>query len=185
MASENAVPVSEARQRISATVDEIQDRLSPRRLLAEGLERVTASSSQFAVSARDTARAHPLALGAAAVAVGLALFTRSRLAKARVNLGDGTSDYTDYDDGFGAAETAGEVPAPPKRVRTAVAQVEDDEPNNPVVSILIGLAAGAALGAIFPASDTERRVLGDVGTKLGNAARRAADELGNATGLGD
>lgn len=182
------ISASDARQRINATIDEIQDRLNPRRIMAEGLERMTESSAQFAVTARDTARAHPLALGAAAAAVGLALLARNRLAKARVDLGDDLGNYTDYDDGFGFAETAPEASEPRQRARIAAPTKEEDEdetPGNPVVSILIGLVAGAALGAIFPATDAERRVLGDAGSRLGdaarNAARRTADELGSAT----
>lgn len=189
MASENALPAGDARQRITATIGEIQDRMSPSRILADGLERVTASSGKLAVSARDAARAHPLALGAAAVAVGLALFTRRRLSNARVNLGDDLGDYTDYDDGFGFAENPeGEAPpvARPRRlVEAPVELTAEEDAGNPVVSILIGLVAGAALGAVFPATDAERRVLGDAGSKLGDAARaaarRAADELGAAT----
>jgi hypothetical protein len=189
MASENALPAGDARQRITATIGEIQDRMSPSRILADGLERVTASSGKLAVSAGNAARAHPLALGAAAVAVGLALFTRRRLSNARVNLGDDLGDYTDYDDGFGFAEKPEDEAAPVARPRRlAEAPVEltaGEDAGNPVVSILIGLVAGAALGAIFPSTDAERRVLGDAGSKLGDAARaaarRAADELGAAT----
>jgi hypothetical protein len=184
-ASRNALPAGDARQRITATIGEIQDRMSPSRLLADGLERVAASSGKFAAGARDAARAHPLALGAAAVAVGLALFTRRRLSKARVNLGDDLGDYTDYDDGFGFVAPADDDAAPVARARQPVAAPDKAEPGNPVVSILVGLVAGAALGAIFPATDAERRVLGDAGSRLGDAARaaarRATDELSAAT----
>lgn len=185
MASENALPAGDARQRITATIGEIQDRMSPSRILADGLERVTASSGKLVVSAGNAARAHPLALGAAAVAVGLALFTRRRLSNARVNLGDDLGDYTDYDDGFGFAEKPEGEAAPVARPRRLVEAPVEEDAGNPVVSILIGLVAGAALGAIFPSTDAERRVLGDAGSKLGDAARaaarRAADELGAAT----
>jgi hypothetical protein len=186
-ASRNALPAGDARQRITATIGEIQDRMSPSRILAEGLERVAASSGQFAAGARDAARAHPLALGAAAIAVGVALFTRRRLSKARVDLGDDMGDYTDYDDGFGFAAPVDDDAAPVARARQPVAAPgkAEAEPGNPVVSILIGLLAGAALGAIFPATDAERRVLGDAGSRLGDAARaaarRATDELSAAT----
>ena len=187
MASENALPAGDARQRITATIGEIQDRMSPSRILADSLDRVTASSGKLAVSARDAARAHPLALGAAVVAVGLALFARRRLSNARVDLGTDIGDYTDYDDGFGFPEKPeGEAPPVARPRRLAEAPVEAEaEAGNPVLSILIGLVAGAALGAAFPSTDAERRVLGDAGSKLGDvaraAARRAADELSAAT----
>ena len=183
MASQNAQPANDARQRLSSTLDEIEERLSPRRIMADGLERVAASSSHLAAAARDTARAHPLALAAAAVAVGLALFTSRRLSKARVDMGDDLGDYTDYDDGFGFAEAAAAPASPPRR--PAEAEPEAEATNNPMVSILIGLAAGAALGALFPATETERQVLGDASNRLGDAARaaarRAVDDIGAAT----
>ena len=179
MALQNAQPTSDARQRLSGTLDEIEARLNPRRLMADGLGRVAASSGHLAAAAR----AHPLALAAAAVAVGLTLFTSRRLSKARVDMGDELGDYTDYDDGFGFADTAPESPSEPRR--RAEAEPEAEAPSNPLVSILIGLAAGAALGAIFPATETERQVLGDAGSRLGDAARaaarRAVGDIGAAT----
>ena len=91
---------------------------------------MTESSAQFAVTARDTARAHPLALGAAAAAVGLALLARNRLAKARVDLGDDLGNYTDYDDGFGFAETAPEASEPRQRARIAAPTKEEARRRN-------------------------------------------------------
>ncbi|MEY3269521.1 MAG: hypothetical protein RL480_2281 [Pseudomonadota bacterium] len=189
MASQNAQPAPDARQRLTSTLDEIEERLSPRRIMADGLERVAASSGQLASAARDTARAHPLALAAAAVAVGLALFTSRRLSRARVDMGDELGNYTDYDDGFGFTEADAPSPAQPRRVAAtetaADTEAEGEATGNPLVSILIGLAAGAALGAIFPATETERRVLGDAGSRIGDAARaaarRAVDDIGTAT----
>lgn len=176
MALENAQPAGDARQRLTSTLDEIEARLNPRRIMADGLERVATSSGQVAAAARDAARAHPLALGAAAVAVGLALFTRRRLSRARVDMGDELGDYTDYDDGFGFSEAA--ATAPPQRLAATFdpprAAAEPEAMGNPLVSILIGLAAGAALGAIFPTSETERRMIGDAGSRISDAARSAA-----------
>ena len=195
MASRDALPVDEARQRVDATIDEIQELLNPRRIIAESFDRFVAGSGELATSARDAARAHPLAIGAAAVAVGLALFARRRLSKARVNLGDDQADYTDYDDGFGFAEmdeaesanlphAKAAAPLAPKPQRGSAATPAEDAFANPMVSILIGLLAGAALGAVFPTSEAERRVLGDTGMRLGDAtrtaARRAAADLGMA-----
>lgn len=198
MASRDALPVDEARQRVDATIDEIQELMNPRRIIAESFDRVVASGGELASTARDAARAHPLAIGAAAVAVGLVLFTRRRLSKARVNLGDDQADYTDYDDGFGFPETEA-APAPaakppragaaapmaPKQVRASAAAPAQDTVANPVVSILIGLLAGAALGAAFPTSEAERRVLGDTGMRLSDAARAAARRAAADMGMAD
>ncbi|MFZ4689046.1 MAG: DUF3618 domain-containing protein [Polymorphobacter sp.] len=195
LASESA----QARTRIAATIDEIQDRLDPRRIAAEAVDQVSTSSKQLVDVVGSTARAHPLAIGAAVAAIGLVLFTRNRLSKARVDLGDDLGDYTDYDDGFVFAETPADAkdvpPARAVRLQARAARLEaraqalagqasETVDSNPVVSIIIGLAAGAALGALFPATEAERRVLGDAGGKLGDAARaaarRAADELDGA-----
>jgi hypothetical protein len=198
MASRDVLPVDEARQRVDATIDEIQELLSPRRVIAESFDRAVARGSELASTAGDAARAHPLAIGAAAVAVGLALFAQRRLSKARVNLGDDHADYTDYDDGFGFPETES-APAPaakppragaaapvaPKQLRASVAAPAPESTANPVVSIVIGLLAGAALGAAFPTSEAERRLLGDTGMRLGDAARSAARRAAADMGMAD
>lgn len=190
-----AAEADATRERIASTIDEIQDRLDPRRMLTDAVDKMTTSSSQLAVHARETLKAHPLAVGAGVAAIGLALLARNRLANARVNLGEISGDYTDYDDGFGFAEAPSasydgtedyDTRNVGDRARILAARAEDGVAANPLVSIILGLAAGAALGAFFPTSETERRALGETSQKLGAAARaaarRAADEL-DAAGL--
>jgi hypothetical protein len=177
-----AAAADAARDRVTATMDDIQTRLDPRRMVMDTVERVQAGSRALAVQAGDAARAHPLALGAAVAALGLALLARNRLANARVDLGDEATDYTDYDDDYDDAT--------PGRPQALVGAVVDDASEavqaNPSVAILVGLAAGAALGALLPTSAAERRTLGDAGNRLSAAARaaarQAADEL-DAAGL--
>ncbi|WP_426164599.1 DUF3618 domain-containing protein [Sandarakinorhabdus sp. DWP1-3-1] len=191
-----AADAEDARTRIASTIDEIQDRLDPRRIVGNAMDRVSGSSRQFVGQAKTAARSHPLAIAAAVAAIGVALLARGKLARATVNLGDGEGEYTDYDDGFGY--DAGRAPraygdedgdddvAPPVRRQALAASASGSVADNPVVSILMGLAAGAALGALFPTTEAERRALGDTGAKLGAAARaaarRASDEL-DAHGL--
>lgn len=184
----------EARTRIASTIDEIQDRLDPRRIVGDAVDRVSGNSMQVFGVARDAARAHPLAIAAAAAAIGLALLARNRLAGAKINLGDGMGDYTDYDDGFGFDETPSsrrgddiedyQVEPVGRPARALAERAGESVESNPIVSILLGLAAGAALGALFPATEAERRALGETGGRLGAAARaagrRAADELDSA-----
>ncbi len=172
-----------ARGRIASTIDDIETRLDPRRILTDAISRVSsragASGQELATRAVGSVKAHPLAFGAALAAVAIALLARNQLSKATVNLGDDTADYTDYDDGQAAPEAFyddGEE----------VEATEEAAESNPVVSILIGLAAGAALGLIFPATEAERQTFRQTGNKLGaaagSAARRAMDELGAAAG---
>lgn len=178
-----AAAADDARTRVSTTMDDIQNRLDPRRILTDTLSRVQSGSKALAAQAGDAAKAHPLAIGAAVAALGLALFARNRLANATVNLGDGTTDYTDYDDGY-ADPTPYEAVAP--RVQVLASDTREAVEANPGVAIIVGLIAGAALGALLPVSDTERRTLGETGNRLGAAARaaarRAAEEL-DAAGL--
>lgn len=212
-----AAEAEDARTRITSTIDEIQERLDPRRIVGDAVDRVSGGGMQLIGQARDMARAHPLAVGAAIAAVGLAMLARNKLANATVNLGDDLGDYTDYDDGFGFAESqptrlyfdedgGEEDEAPPQSARLQrlqlrqrrvearakarageiAARAGDSIDSNPIGAIIAGLAAGAALGALFPATEAERRALGETGSKLSAAARaaarRASDEL-DAAGL--
>ena len=175
---EAAAAVEVARTRVSATMDDLQERLDPRRMVVEAVSKVQSSSRALAVQAGDAAKAHPLAIGTAVAALGLALLARNRLSKATVNLGDGTADYTDYDDDY-AEPMAYEAPA--ARAQALVGEARESVEANPGIAIVVGLIAGAALGALLPVSDAERRTLGETGDRLAaaarSAARRAAEEL--------
>lgn len=183
---EAAAAVEVARDRVSATMDNLQDRLDPRRIVGDAVNKVQASSRAIAVQAGDAAKAHPLAVGTAVAALGLALLARNRLSKATVNLGDVTADYTDYDDGYADHGTF-DADAPPSTVQRAqalVGEARDSVEASPGLAILIGLVAGAVLGAVLPVSAAERRTLGETGDRLTAAARaaarRAAEELDDA-----
>lgn len=193
MIDQAAVDAEIARVRVSTTMDEIQNRLDPRRILGDTVARVQMGSKALASQAGDVAKAHPLAIGTAVAALGLALLARNKLAHATVNLGDVTSDYTDYDDGYGEPAdfdaTAARLTTPSATTSSVQALASDTREAveaNPVVAIIVGLIAGAALGALLPVSDTERRTLGETGNRLSAAARaaaaRATEEL-DAAGL--
>ncbi|GGE06521.1 hypothetical protein GCM10011529_11130 [Polymorphobacter glacialis] len=198
----------EARVRIASTIDEIQGRFDPRRILDEVVSNVSGGSNKLMGQARQGAREHPVAIGAAVAAIGLALLARRKLANATIDMGDDGGTYTDYDDGFGFVEgpshdlygddadaVVGNYPRPRKSLSGALGalnggrqqlagKAEGAIDSNPLVSILIGLAAGAALGALFPVSEAERRALGQTGARLSQAAktaaRRAADDFTHA-----
>ena len=197
----------DARTRIASTIDEIQDRLDPRRMLNDAVERVSGGGVHLFGQLKDGARAHPLAIAAAVAAIGIAVLARNKLANARVDLGEVTGDYTDYDDDYGAVTARPEAlygdeydsdalaqqgglaaagTAARARAGAVAARAEASVTSNPLVSIVLGLAAGAALGALFPATEAERRAIGESGHKLGAAARAAArkavDEL-DAAGI--
>ena len=186
-----AIAAEAARSRVTATMDDIQHRLDPRRIVADAVDRVQTGSRALAVQAGDAAKAHPLALGTAVAALGLALLARNRLSKATVNLGDGATEYTDYDDGYGEQLAYDNDAAPRTQAlvgearETAIA-ARETAAANPAAAIVVGLLAGAVLGALLPASEAERRTLAETGGRLSAAARAAAraaaDEL-EAAGL--
>ena len=167
-----ALAADTARQQVSATIDELQDRLNPRRIIDETLERVQSSSRAVASQVSDAARAHPLAIGATVAALGLALLARNGLANATVDMGDTGGDYTDYDDDY--AELGSVAKPPAARLAALAEQTGGVVQANPGVSIIFGLVAGAALGALLPVSDGERRTLGQTGSRISAAARAAA-----------
>lgn len=184
-----AAEADDARTRIAATIDEIQDRLDPRRIVGDAVEKVSDTSTQLLGDARAIVTRHPITLGAAVAAIALAFLARRTLARATVNLGDDVGDYTDYDDdmgfvvedgtrGAGLGDLADSDVRTTSRLRRGVvgARVGSAVAQSPVGAIAAGVAAGAALGALFPTTNAERQALGDVGARVGAAARAAMTE---------
>jgi ElaB/YqjD/DUF883 family membrane-anchored ribosome-binding protein len=138
--------VAATRARIASNVKDLRHRTDPETLAGEAMELAATQGKALVDKARTLASAHPLALGAGVAAFGLALFTRHKLSHARVDLGDDSSSYTDYDDSY---------PTPTSRAHAA----SPDTPlagqigNNPLLSIILGLAAGALIGALVPSED--------------------------------
>ncbi|MEI6485039.1 MAG: hypothetical protein WCO11_02105 [Sphingomonadales bacterium] len=148
----------------AALVDDagaLGDSLSPRRLIDDALDTVKARGSDLARGAGGAITSHPVAAGAVAVAIGLALYGANRISKAELDLDGEFENYSDYDDSAltGAAGDAGAGGDSAEAARALVRQ-------NPVVSILAGVAAGAALALLFPVSQGERRSLGAIGRSL-------------------
>jgi len=172
MAADNTSSIAgeaqDTRDRIGATIDELQDRLSPRRIVGDAVDSVQASGQELLDKGLGLARAHPAAIAAVAVAAGLAVFGSQRLKHARVDLGDRNESYSDYDDDYAdRVATEGEHFALLRESGSAVA-------DNPLVAVLIGLAAGALLGALFPETERERRLLGASADRFSAAAKAAA-----------
>ena len=90
----------ETRERIGATIDELQDRLNPRRIVGDAVGSVQASGTELLNSGLGLARAHPAILAGAGLAIGLAMLGSRKLQGARVNFGDQSESYSDYDDDY-------------------------------------------------------------------------------------
>ncbi|MEN9932546.1 MAG: hypothetical protein RIS17_1119 [Pseudomonadota bacterium] len=147
----------------AALVDDVGglgESLAPRRLVDDALNAVKSRGADLARDAGGAVKAHPVITGAAIAAVGLALYAGNRISKAELDLNGDLEAYSDYDDtalaSAAADASAGEAAG------DARALVKD----NPVISILAGLAAGAALAMLFPVSGGERRSLGAIGRSL-------------------
>lgn len=140
-------------------ISELGDRLAPRQLVDDAFETVKTRGLDLARDAGNTIKAHPLATGAAIAAVGLALYAGNRIANAELDIDRDIEGYTDYEDdalvqASGVQASGGGVDA-----RELVKE-------NPVVAILAGVAAGAALALLFPTSTAEKRSLGALARRI-------------------
>lgn len=146
------------RERIAATFDELQERLTPQSLLSSAAHSVTSTVRGQGFAAFDAGRrllgGHPVVLALAGVAAGLALFGRSKVRNARVNVAD-YEPYSDYDDGYSANMAIDE----PDHSGFEPASVMDRIDEHPLAIVLAGLAIGALAGAILPPTATERSLL--------------------------
>lgn len=144
----------DAGARLADGVNELAGRLAPRQLADDAIalvrDRGGAMARDAGVALSGAVRAHPLVTAAAVGAVALAVVAGRRIATAELDIDRDLDGYTDYDD---SALTAAAAPGAADSARDLVA-------DNPLVAILGGLAAGAALALLFPASDAERRSLG-------------------------
>ena len=169
--SEFATEAEDARERIAATIDELQDRLDPRRIVGEAVGTVKAQGSDLVEEGVRLLRANPVVAAGAALAIGLAVLGQQRLKRATVDLGEGYEAYSDYDDDYAAREKGD---AKGERFALLRERTRGSVSDNPLVAVIVGLAAGALLGAIFPETASERRLMATSSSKVTAAARAAA-----------
>lgn len=139
---------------LAEEVNELTDRLAPRQLVDEALETVKTRGLGLARDAGATVKAHPYVTAAAVAAVGLALYAGNRISKAELDIDRDIEGYTDYEDEALVAASSAGVDA-----RELVKE-------SPVVAILAGVAAGAALAMLFPTSTAEKRSLGALARRI-------------------
>jgi ElaB/YqjD/DUF883 family membrane-anchored ribosome-binding protein len=139
---------------LAEEVNDLTDRLAPRQLVDDALETVKTRGLGLARDAGATVKAHPYVTAAAVAAVGLALYAGNRISKAELDIDRDIEGYTDYEDEALVAASSAGVDA-----RELVKE-------NPVVAILAGVAAGAALAMLFPTSTAEKRSLGALARRI-------------------
>jgi hypothetical protein len=166
---------AETRDRIADTIDRLQARLSPKALVDNALDSLSAVGSNAVASMRGAAAGHPVLVGIAGLTVGVGLLARSRLQKATVEYGDSYAAYADYDDGYAAslADAEPAVGATRAHLDAIHHQAHATVDDNPLGVLAVGLATGALIGAVVPLSPVEADVFGEVRARLGAAADAA------------
>lgn len=174
-----AIEADETRDRIAATVDDLQNRLSPRNIVNNAVDSLGASSSHAIETVRNSLGRHPLALAAAGLSIGIVLLARSKIGGAKVEYGDSYAAYADYDDSYAArlAESARGDWSARGQLNAAGDQAHGAVDDNPLTVLVVGIATGALLGWLVPVSESEHRLLGPARARFGLAARAAVDAM--------
>lgn len=147
----------DAGARLADGVNDLADQLTPRRIIDVALAAAKSRGAEMARDAGGLVKAHPVVVGAAVAAVGLAVFAGNRISNAELDIDNDLAGYTDYDDS---------LVQPAISATSTAADAVDLVRENPVLAILAGLAAGAALAMLFPSSESERRGLGAIAKRM-------------------
>lgn len=167
------------RDRIAATVEDLQSRLSPRNIVNNAVGSIGVSSFNAIESVRASLSSHPLVLATAGLGIGITLLARSKIGGAKVEYGDSYAAYADYDDNYAdrLAESARGGSSAKARLGAVGDSAHNTVDDNPLAVLIVGIATGALLGAIVPMTDTENRLLGPARTRFASAARAATDAM--------
>lgn len=210
-----ATEAEAARARIAATVEDIQERLSPRRIIGDAAADLQNRGSALLDSGAQLVREHPVALSLIGLSIGLLLLKRDSAPnpadayqdvygddefdtrdpdqpgavrrsfdKARGVVGSAASTLADQasaaqdrlGDGWHAARERSAQLA--ERARATASgtgrKAADTFEENPLAAAVIGVVAGALIGALLPRSDREDQWLGESRDRLAERARAAA-----------
>jgi len=126
----------------------------------EGMNRAGEQVSDYAGAVRDR-----MADTASAYASSVSDYAED----ARRRVGDFTDDVQQR-----LSATTGYVS---ERAQSAMHSASDTVREQPLLIAALGLAAGAAVAALFPTTEVERRTVGQAGEMLADAADQAREEL--------
>lgn len=176
------------RERLNTTIDDIQDRLTPRRIAGEAVEAAQERGAALARAAGE----HKLAIGLIGGAVGLLFLARKAaksgafdrdpdaepgaLRKSWENVRDAGSSVGEsaQEKWQQARERTAELAAKARYQAGEATRLAGENFNtNPLVGAVIGLTAGAVLGALLPRTSVEDGLVGDQRDRFADAARDA------------
>ena len=204
----------QARARIASTVDDIQDRLSPRRIIGDAASDLQDRGSALFESGARLVREHPVAVSLIGLSLGLLLLKRD----SATPKGDAYEDVYGEDDAEDGDDEPGAVRRAAERAKSAAASAKstvaetaaaardyasetlssarertadyaakakegldsakqraaDGLDGNPLAGAVIGIAAGALVGALIPRTEREDALLGETREHLAARAKAAA-----------
>ena len=174
MASEIAHFEAEAeatRERIAATVGELQYRLSPRTLVNNAIDGLGTQGNEVIASVQKVARGNPVSIAAAGLAVGLLVLGRSHLKNVKIADVGQFAAYPDYDDGYGANSVDDRwADDHPVALVPVHSRIERQAVASPLAALVVAMTVGAIVGALLPTTRFETEMLADSERRI--AARR-------------
>lgn len=167
--------IQRTRRQLDGTLDAMQQRLSPDRLMNETIRYLRGSgATEFAHNFNDSVKRNPMPV--ALMAVSLAwLMWAGRDGQAELDQAGDSRALRDRFEGVGD-----DVREQAARIRQGAShgaeQLSDGFTSllrdQPLLLGALGVAAGAALGALLPTTQSEDALLGEAGEQLGEATKR-------------
>jgi hypothetical protein len=143
------------RDRIAATVDDLQHRLSPRTLVNNAVEDIGAQGADIMASVQKAARGNPIGLVAAGLAIGVIALGRSRIKHAKLD-DEQFAAYPDYDDGYGANSVDDRWAGDHPQAFGRPSRLQQHTVSRPLIALIIAAGVGALLGGLLPLTRLER-----------------------------
>ena len=145
----------DTRDRIAATIDGLQDRLSPTAIVHRAVGSITASGSEAVATVKENFGTHPAMFAAGGVAIGLAVLLHGRSTAKK-------APGQNYDGKDHAARST--RPEAPKQAATSAGRGE------PLIGPVISAVVGAVLAQLVPVSSAEKKLLSTVDGKVAATA---------------
>lgn len=165
------------RDRIGDTIDELRARLSPEALVDHAIESMSTAGMKAITSVRTAASGHPLVIGAAGLAIGIGLLARSRVARPTIEYDDRSAAAANYKERYAAnlADYEPQAGAAHKQLDAIQHPAHAEVDGSPLAVLVVGLATGALLGSVMPASAAEMSLFGEMRVRIAAAGDVAVD----------